>query len=281
MSFLFKSSKKGSQTTNALPPASRNIRSSEGPQSQIPTFNGAPNGAKPGSPPPTTSASGSLNSLASEKFGMRSPPPMEPRSSQVEPPKGQMVSSGDQRVRNMSQDEVGERLPKGNETRRTGLHTDTIPMQTQRLGSLQSRTPPPDKALETSSPYPWSQRKLNFTVSHTNPFPRYGAAVNATASRDGSVYLMGGLINGSTVKGDLWMCETGPGEMTCYPVATTSEGPGPRVGHASLLVGNAFIVFGGDTKMDEGDVLDDTLYLLNTCENFAKPTTRPLKTNFK
>jgi hypothetical protein len=77
---------------------------------------------------------------------------------------------------------------------------------------------------------------------------------------------MGGLINGSTVKGDLWMCETGPGEMSCYPVATTSEGPGPRVGHASLLVGNAFIVFGGDTKMDEGDVLDDTLYLLNTCE---------------
>jgi hypothetical protein len=82
---------------------------------------------------------------------------------------------------------------------------------------------------------------------------------------------MGGLINGSTVKGDLWMCETGPGEMSCYPVATTSEGPGPRVGHASLLVGNAFIVFGGDTKMDEGDVLDDTLYLLNTCEIRCKP----------
>jgi len=31
-----------------------------------------------------------------------------------------------------------------------------------------------------------------------------------------------------------------------------------------LLVGNAFIVFGGDTKTEEGDVLDDTLYLLNT-----------------
>lgn len=76
---------------------------------------------------------------------------------------------------------------------------------------------------------------------------------------------MGGLINGSTVKGDLWMVEAVPNSMTCYPVATTSEGPGPRVGHASLLVGNAFIVFGGDTKMDEGDMLDDTLYLLNTC----------------
>ncbi|KAF2146359.1 uncharacterized protein K452DRAFT_109567 [Aplosporella prunicola CBS 121167] len=75
---------------------------------------------------------------------------------------------------------------------------------------------------------------------------------------------MGGLVNGSTVKGDLWMVEAGAGNMACYPVATASEGPGPRVGHASLLVGNAFIVFGGDTKVNEGDILDDTLYLLNT-----------------
>ena len=53
--------------------------------------------------------------------------------------------------------------------------------------------------------------------------------------------------------------------MACYPLATTAEGPGPRVGHASLLVGNAFIVYGGDTKMEDSDVLDETLYLLNTC----------------
>jgi len=76
---------------------------------------------------------------------------------------------------------------------------------------------------------------------------------------------MGGLVNGSTVKGDLWMMEAAAGTPTAYPVSTTSEGPGPRVGHASLLVGNAFIVFGGDTKTEETDMLDDTLYLLNTC----------------
>ena len=139
------------------------------------------------------------------------------------------------------------------------------------MQQLQTRPPPADSA---ASPYPWSQRRLTFPTSHPNPFPRYGAAVNATGSKDGAVYLMGGLINGSTVKGDLWMVEAGnssasgssSGGMQCYPVATTSEGPGPRVGHASLLVGNAFIVFGGDTKMDEGDALDDTLYLLNTCK---------------
>ena len=77
---------------------------------------------------------------------------------------------------------------------------------------------------------------------------------------------MGGLVNGQTVKGDLWMIEAGGGALTCFPVKTEAEGPGPRVGHASLLVGNAFIVFGGDTKQDETDPLDDTLYLLNTCE---------------
>lgn len=76
--------------------------------------------------------------------------------------------------------------------------------------------------------------------------------------------MMGGLINSSTVKGDLWLVEAGGGDLACYPLATHAEGPGPRVGHASLLVGNAFIVYGGDTKMDDSDVLDESLYLLNT-----------------
>lgn len=119
-------------------------------------------------------------------------------------------------------------------------------------------------ANPNASLYPWSQRRLTYTTSHPSPFPRYGAAVNSVASKDGDIYLMGGLINSSTVKGDLWMVEAG-GNMACYPLATTAEGPGPRVGHASLLVGNAFIVYGGDTKMEDSDVLDETLYLLNTC----------------
>lgn len=112
--------------------------------------------------------------------------------------------------------------------------------------------------------YPWSQRRLTYTTSTTSPFPRYGAAVNATGSKEGDIYVMGGLINSQNVKGDLWMIEAG-GNMSCYELSTTAEGPSPRVGHASLLVGNAFIVYGGDTKIDENDILDETLYLLNTC----------------
>ncbi|KAI9843168.1 MAG: Negative regulator of mitotic exit [Thelocarpon superellum] len=123
---------------------------------------------------------------------------------------------------------------------------------------------PPMVNHPNASLYPWAQRRFTFTTSHPNPFPRYGAAVNSVANKEGDIYLMGGLINGSTVKGDLWLVEAGGGSFSCYPLATTSEGPGPRVGHASLIVGNAFIVYGGDTKMDDRDMLDDTLYLLNT-----------------
>jgi hypothetical protein len=54
---------------------------------------------------------------------------------------------------------------------------------------------------------------------------------------------MGGLIRSQNVRGDLWMIEGGNSNerLESYPLMTTSEGPGPRVGHASLLVGNAFI----------------------------------------
>ncbi|KAJ6197018.1 hypothetical protein J3E72DRAFT_420553 [Bipolaris maydis] len=89
----------------------------------------------------------------------------------------------------------------------------------------------------SESPYPWSSRRLNFTAG--NPFPRYGAAINSTASKDGTIYLMGGLVGGATVKGDLWLTEMGNGSMTCYPISTTGDGPGPRVGHASLLVADS------------------------------------------
>lgn len=116
---------------------------------------------------------------------------------------------------------------------------------------------------------------MTYTSSHPSPFPRYGAAVNSVSSKEGDIYVMGGLINSSSVKGDLWLIEAG-GSMACYPLSTTAEGPGPRVGHASLLVGNAFIVYGGDTKIDELDVLDETLYLLNTCESRLAGSLHPL-----
>ncbi|KAI0152990.1 hypothetical protein GGR57DRAFT_503123 [Xylariaceae sp. FL1272] len=136
------------------------------------------------------------------------------------------------------------------------------PPAQQSQSDLPFRNNPPQQNPNASL-YPWSQRRLTFTSNIPSPFPRYGAAVNSVSSKEGDIYIMGGLINSSTVKGDLWMIEAG-GNLSCYPLPTTAEGPGPRVGHASLLVGNAFIVYGGDTKIEESDTLDETLYLLNT-----------------
>ncbi|KAK5717059.1 Negative regulator of mitotic exit [Elasticomyces elasticus] len=352
MSFLFGKTKKphpssSSHTpSSALPVATRDIRSSDGPSSQTQpsqfgNFNGS---SKPGSPTPgAMSVNASLSSLAGANGGIlaggersSSAPPQEDGSGNMQGARqaflrnqgqNQQQGSSSGLSNGMGVDRNGTASPglggngNGNGNMmaeqkslsfRDGSQSRGLVPQPQPNGSLRS-SPSSSTALSTlnaqnpitnpnpttttnnpqhsnhnssssdSSPYPWSQRRLTFTVSHTNPFPRYGAAVNATSSKDGSIYLMGGLINGSTVKGDLWMVEAGvpqpngsignasslggvggKGEMVCYPVATTSEGPGPRVGHASLLVGNAFIVFGGDTKMDEGDLLDDTLYLLNT-----------------
>ncbi|USP82589.1 uncharacterized protein yc1106_09863 [Curvularia clavata] len=217
MSFLFGKKSKHQQQppSSALPPATRNITSSHGPDQQPPAaLNGASSrdadksrGAPQG---PSSTPSGSVNNSLS--------------SLQASTPEQKAL-----------RDKTDPNAQNPN----------------ARLGSNASE-----------SPYPWSSRRLNFTAG--NPFPRYGAAINSTASKDGTVYLMGGLVGGATVKGDLWLTEMGNGSMTCYPISTTGDGPGPRVGHASLLVGNAFIVFGGDTKLADNDDLDDTLYLLNT-----------------
>ncbi|KAI8443858.1 hypothetical protein BY996DRAFT_8186502 [Phakopsora pachyrhizi] len=51
--------------------------------------------------------------------------------------------------------------------------------------------------------------------------------------------------------------------LTVGVVETRGEVPLPRVGHASVGVGNVLIVWGGDTKTREDQKQDDGLYLLN------------------
>ncbi|KAH8168652.1 gti1/Pac2 family protein [Sarocladium implicatum] len=125
---------------------------------------------------------------------------------------------------------------------------------------LEQRWSQPTEPKE--SLYPWSKRELVYTPDTPRPFPRYGPAIPSVATKEGDTFIMGGLVDATTVKSDLWRVETAA--MTCSRVATTGDGPGPRVGHTSLLIGNAFIVHGGDTKIEETDILDETLYLLNT-----------------
>ncbi|OAX83060.1 hypothetical protein ACJ72_02590 [Emergomyces africanus] len=160
---------------------------------------------------------------------------------------GPVQSPGPGSANNSLNSLSGTVSPDQSRTRRDRADSEPQGPRTQIPNGNSTPSPGPNPAL-----FPWSQRRLNFSQNF-RPFPRYGAAVNGVASKEGDIYMMGGLVDGSTAKGDLWMVENNGGNMT-----------GPRVGHASLLVGNAFIVFGGDTKTDDNDSLDDTLYLLNT-----------------
>ncbi|KAK9330115.1 hypothetical protein V1520DRAFT_341341 [Lipomyces starkeyi] len=114
-------------------------------------------------------------------------------------------------------------------------------------------------AQTKSQHYPWSQRPL---IGPSYPFPRYGHSSSNTASKTGYIYVFGGL-KGSTPKNDLWVIEVDT--YTVRQLQAVADLVSARYGHASELVGNAFIVFGGDTRYPgTKEKLDDNLYFLNT-----------------
>ena len=120
-------------------------------------------------------------------------------------------------------------------------------------------------SVHTTDLYPWSKHAL----INVNPLPRWGAAMGQLCSNEGRFYIQGGLIEGVTVKSDCYMIESEGRSMACSLLETKLGGPGPRVGHAAILVGNAFIIFGGDTAQHSSDPLDESheiLYLLNISE---------------
>lgn len=157
---------------------------------------------------------------------------------------------------------------------------------------------PLEKGRSQHVVYPWSQRGLVMNppkfLDETRqappgalspfPFPRYGHAVNQAASSNGELYLFGGLVRES-VKNDLYTIyadklisqtpNSPPGAPGAGPAAasqiyasatlvqTTGEIPPPRVGHATVLVSNVLILWGGDTKVRADDKQDEGLYLLN------------------
>ena len=262
MAFLFGKSKKHQNSTILSQPKDGSAPTLSGSNSSIPTVNGSAVAARDRdkdrgqthSPTPNSSVNNSLNSS-----GGNATPSPEQKVHREKSDLDYQVSLFEL-ASSVNLDGTGASYIRATPTS----------FQTPRSQSAGPPTSLPVASSPNASLYPWAQRRFNFTTSHPNPFPRYGAAVNSVANKEGDIYLMGGLINGSTVKGDLWLVEAGGGSLACYPLSTTSEGPGPRVGHASLIVGNAFIVYGGDTKMDDRDMLDDTLYLLNTCMNLLR-----------
>ncbi|KAG7728797.1 hypothetical protein KL933_002030 [Ogataea haglerorum] len=112
---------------------------------------------------------------------------------------------------------------------------------------------------------PWKKKIL-----YNSPFPRFSHAASSFTSEAGALYLMGGLC-GKNVFGDMWIVEpikSTPDNSNDYPyIASAIENfekiPSPRIGHSSTLIGNAFIVFAGDTVTNTTQELDNKLYFFN------------------
>ncbi|ESK98105.1 cell polarity protein [Moniliophthora roreri MCA 2997] len=154
------------------------------------------------------------------------------------------------------------------------------PPQLQQQQQQQQQQPQPQPQPGHHPSYPWSTRRLNLlppsviskpgvappSSPSPSPFPRYGHALPATATSSGDLYLFGGLVR-ETPRNDLYLFNVR--DLSAALVQTAGDIPSPRVGHASAVVSNVLIVWGGDTKADpsvpkrQGEKLDDGLYLLN------------------
>lgn len=124
------------------------------------------------------------------------------------------------------------------------------------------------KPLPAGVTTPWKRFKLM-----NLPFPRYRHAASAVTSDKNEVFLMGGLKEG-LVFGDTWKIvpHVSHHEIVGYEASPIEvalmQTPPARVGHASVLCGNAFIVYGGDTvDTDDAGFPDNNFYLFNINNN--------------
>ncbi|EPX70876.1 cell end marker Tea1 [Schizosaccharomyces octosporus yFS286] len=106
---------------------------------------------------------------------------------------------------------------------------------------------------------PWSKLTIRGS-SHV--LPRYSHSSHHFAEGGQEVYVFGGISSNSDAKNDLWVLNLATSQFS--NLRSTGQIPSPRLGHASVLAGNAFIVFGGLTNKEDIDYQDNTLYLLNT-----------------
>lgn len=113
---------------------------------------------------------------------------------------------------------------------------------------------------------PWKRHKL-----FSSPFPRYRHSASSVASEKNEIFVMGGLKDGS-VFGDTWKIvpQLSPsglsidGFVAQHVEVTNNNNPPARVGHSSILCGNAYIIYGGDTvDTDYHGFPDDNFYMFN------------------
>lgn len=124
--------------------------------------------------------------------------------------------------------------------------------------------PVPQGAAPGNASTPWRRHKL-----YDSPFPRYRHSVSQVALEKNEIFLMGGLKEGS-VFGDTWKivphaAGTTISQFTASHIEVVNKNnPPARVGHASVLCGNAYIIYGGDTvDTDYHGCPDDNFYMFN------------------
>jgi hypothetical protein len=181
----------------------------------------------------------------------------------------------------VSQQQQQQQQPLRSQSRNNGSNP-TIPSS----NSIQSQQqPPPQQQQQRHQPAsPWSARRLTLlppsilnkpgviapTTPSPPPFPRYGHALPANAGANGELFIFGGLVKESA-RNDVYLFSTKDNSASL--LQTTGSAPSPRMGHASALVGDALIVWGGDTNPDptsQTDKHDNGLYLLSLCA-YGKP----------
>lgn len=110
---------------------------------------------------------------------------------------------------------------------------------------------------------PWKRIKL-----YDSPFPRYRHTASAISSDKNEIFLMGGLKEGS-VFGDTWKLAPKDDVFVAKNIeVANNNNPPARVGHSSVLCGNAYIIYGGDTvDTDFNGYPDNNFYLFNINNN--------------
>lgn len=124
---------------------------------------------------------------------------------------------------------------------------------------------PEEIVVDPTATTPWNRFKLL-----DSPFPRYRHAASLISSDKNEIFLMGGLKEGS-VFGDTWKISpdigagnTIKGFTAQHLEVVNNNNPPARVGHSSVLCGNAYIIYGGDTvDTDYNGYPDDNFYMFN------------------
>ena len=125
----------------------------------------------------------------------------------------------------------------------------------------------PNIGMQSGNVYPWSQQPLDMYNCFVKPFPIYGAAIGQVCTTEGDLCMQGGLTSGRYLEHNVSRIEI-KGRSICHSIEADFPlwmRPSPRVGHAALLVGKNFIIFGGKIEYNYPTPdCDNVLYLFDT-----------------